>query len=184
MPDNSAMPQMPSPQTPGTMGFGPFTDTQGRRCQSQVSDHATEFLPSPYPSHLPYVLPFDKFTRIMIFAVRRMAAHGLNDAHAANAMLGIFGLNYRRPLVLLRALMLEMAAQSRRSIMIAPCCCPRMTEDEMRIMCVIGIAENNFADCHALMGILLDSSNCLGPVSSALALSAAMEDYGKALVWG
>lgn len=184
MSDNNAMPQMPAPQTPGTMRYGPFADTQGQGRRPRVSDHATEPLPSTCPAHLPYVLPFDQFTRVMIFAVRRMAAHGLNDAHAANALLGVFGINYRRPLVLLRALMQEMATQSQRSILISPCCCARMTEDEMRIICVIGIAERDFADCYAIMRTLLDSPDCPGAVSTALALSAAISDYGKTLVLG
>lgn len=140
--------------------------------------------PASPPTNLPYALPFDYVTRIILLGVRRMAAHGLNDAHAANALLGVFGITYRRPLVLLRALMLEMASLSQRSIMIAPCCCPRMTADEMRILCALSIAERDFADCHALMSELLETPDCLGPVSSALALSAALSDSGKGLGLG
>ena len=45
-------------------------------------------------------------------------------------MLGAFGRSYRRPLVLMRAMMLELARASSRKILVAPCCCARMTADE------------------------------------------------------
>jgi len=55
-----------------------------------------------------------------------MGATGLNDASAASAFIGLFGLSYRRPLVLVRALMAETARVSARTISLAPCCRGRM----------------------------------------------------------
>ncbi len=64
---------------------------------------------------------------MILVAMRRMAAHGIRDAHAALLMLDLFGGRFRRPLVLLRAFMLEFARASQRSIKVAPCCSLRMT---------------------------------------------------------
>src|SRR3546814_8985449 len=71
----------------------------------------------------PRPLPGGYGNRLFLYVMRRMATAGVNDAHAANAMLGAFGRSYRRPLVLMRAMMLEMARTSSRKILIAPCCC-------------------------------------------------------------
>ena len=62
-----------------------------------------------YPVELPRPIPGGYGNRLFLFVMRRMATAGVNDAHAANAMLGAFGRSYRRPLVLMRAMMLELA---------------------------------------------------------------------------
>src|SRR6478736_3110082 len=56
---------------------------------------------------LPYAVPDCPYSRLLLFGVRRMAAAGLNDAHATHAFLTGFGLFYRRPVILLRAFMAE-----------------------------------------------------------------------------
>jgi hypothetical protein len=76
---------------------------------------------------LPRPLPSEGSARLLLFGFRRLATHGLQDAHAANAMIGGFGLGFRRPLILLRALMAELSRVSNRKIVVAPCCCLRMT---------------------------------------------------------
>ena len=61
------------------------------------------------PLDLPRSMPHGYGNRLFLYTMRRMASAGVNDAHAANAMLGAFGRSYRRPLVLMRAMMLEVA---------------------------------------------------------------------------
>src|SRR4051812_45479158 len=81
----------------------------------------------PLSHLLPHIAPDVTGTRLFLQVVRRMGVGGLNDAHAANTLIGVFGLSFRRPLVLTRALMAELARASTASIMIAPSCCCRMT---------------------------------------------------------
>jgi hypothetical protein len=57
---------------------------------------------SPISIVLPRPAPIVAEQRLLLYAIRRMGAHGLNDAHAANALFGTFGRGYRRPLILLR----------------------------------------------------------------------------------
>jgi len=86
------------------------------------------------PPILPLPLPADPTMRAILVAIRRMAAHGIRDANAASMMVGHFGLRFRMPLALVRALVIEIARCSRRSIALAPCCAMRMTEDEGLIL--------------------------------------------------
>ena len=79
---------------------------------------------------LPLPLPEGRIERSVLFALRRMAAHGLRDVSAAWLMLDLFSTGFRRPLVLLRAFMLELAHAATGPIQVAPCCAPRMTEHE------------------------------------------------------
>jgi hypothetical protein len=119
--------------------------------------------------------------RLLLFGIRRVAAGGLNDAHAANAYLAAFGLAYRRPLILLRALMAELSRVSRRRIMIAPCCCPRTTSAEANILEAVVNAVEAPHDAHRLLCETLDVENCLGALSSAQALGQAFADLGHPL---
>lgn len=123
--------------------------------------------------------PQTRTEKLIMFAVRRLAAHGLNDAHAANAMMGSFGMGYRRPLVLLRAYMAELARASQRQITIAPCCCPRMTQDEGRLLSVIAVANTNTACARYHLGMLAGTADILPALSAAMALSDALTDLGQ-----
>lgn len=94
-------------------------------------DETTDPLPLPLPR-----LPAE---RVMLIAMRRMGAHGLHDAHAAMLIFNTYGIGFRRPLVLLRAFMMELARGAQRQIVIAPCCARRMTRDEGRLLaCLSG----------------------------------------------
>src|SRR5688572_9699083 len=94
---------------------------------------------------LPDRWPSEANSRLLLFAIRRVAAGGLNDAHVTNAFIASFGLAYRRPLILLRALMAELSRMSQRKIMVAPCCCPRMTAAET---VVLAAASHGIEDPH------------------------------------
>lgn len=136
---------------------------------SQLAD----LLPSPTPA--------EENGRLLLFAVRRVATTGLHDAHAANALLCAFGLGYRRPLVLLRALMAELSRISARKIPIAPCCCPRMTADEAVIIEAVAHALDRPHETHERLRATLGVANCLGALSSAQALGQAFADLGRPL---
>jgi hypothetical protein len=131
---------------------------------------------------LPLPVPPIADEQLLLFIVRRLAAHGLHDAHAANAMLCSFGLSYRRPLMLLRAFMLELARASRRSITVAPCCAARMTLDEGRIMAALTQAGSDRACAmHHLREVTADA-DAHPALSAAMALFDAMSDLGRPLV--
>jgi hypothetical protein len=49
---------------------------------------------SPVDAHRP--MPSGYGHRRLLFVLRRMASAGVNDAHAANAMIGAFGRSCRR----------------------------------------------------------------------------------------
>lgn len=83
---------------------------------------------------LPLPLPDGRIERSVLFAVRRMAAHGVRDVSATWLILDLLSTGFRRPLVLLRAFMLELAHAATGPIRMAPCCAPRMTEHEGLIM--------------------------------------------------
>ena len=111
---------------------------------------------------LPHVLPACPHARIALFAIRRMGAHGLADARAAHTLFTVFGQDFRRPLILMRTLMADLASHASGQIAIAPCCCARMT-----------VAEA------ALMTILLGVRRVDGVLASAAAVSAAFADEGR-----
>ena len=118
-------------------------------------------------------------TRLLLDAIRRMAQGGLNDAFAAHAMLSLFGVRNRRPTVLLRALMAEMARTSHRQIIVAPCCCGMMTAAEMELLLVISASQDRSRFAHARICSLLGVDHALGVLSSAQALAQAFEDLGR-----
>src|SRR3546814_14462577 len=72
---------------------------------------------------LPHTLPEDADARLVLFAIRRLSAHGLHDACAAHAFVTAFGEAFRRPLVLVRAFMLDVASTAAQPDQHGPCCC-------------------------------------------------------------
>ncbi len=140
-----------------------------------ISDHITLATP------LPYAAPVVRSPRLLLYAVRRLGAHGLMDAHAANALMGTFGQSYRRPLILLRALMLEMARTAQSHVMIAGCCCARMTQDEATLIEAISRANADPRAARILLENLLNEPHCLGALTTAQALDQAFSDLGKPL---
>jgi hypothetical protein len=135
----------------------------------------------PSPTLLPHAAPASPYRRLLLFAIRRMAAGGISDAHAAHAIFTGFGLGYRRPLVLLRALMAELSRVSTASLKVAPCCCPRMTRDEAMLLDLIAEAPTRPALVHQALVDLLHVHSCLGALSSAEAVANAFADLGMPL---
>jgi len=135
----------------------------------------------PSPELLPHAAPAHPYRRLLLFAVRRMAAGGIADAHAAHAIFTGFGLGYRRPLILLRALMAEVSRVSAVQLKVAHCCCARMTRDEAMLLDLIAEAPSRPDQVHAALRDLLHVHSCLGVVSSAEAVANAFADLGMPL---
>ena len=125
--------------------------------------------------------PSDPLTRMMLVAIRRMAAHGIRDAHAANMVITTLGIHFRMPLVLLRAFMLEMAQASRRSITLAPCYSCRMTRDEERLMTVLACANREPDNAAAALDQLTAGGLIHPPLSLAATLGDVLAEAGYAM---
>ncbi len=130
---------------------------------------------------LPHAAPASPYRRLLLFAIRRMAAGGITDAHAAHAIFTGFGLGYRRPLVLVRALMAELSRVSTAKLTVAPCCCPRMTSDEAMLVDLIAEAPDRPDSVHLALNGLLHVRTSLGVLVSAQAVAAAFHDLGMPL---
>ncbi|HWI87249.1 MAG TPA: DUF6628 family protein [Sphingomonas sp.] len=135
----------------------------------------------PHSELLPNAAPLSPYRRLLLYALRRMAAGGITDAHAAHAIFTGFGLGYRRPLILLRTLMAEISRVSAIRLTVAPCCCPRMTHDETLLLDAIAGAGLHAATVHEALRGLLRVRTCLGVLASAQAVAAAFSDAGMPL---
>ena len=130
---------------------------------------------------LPETAPRCANSRLLLYTLRRIAAGGLHDAHAAQAFIGGFGPGFRRPLLLIRALIAEMARISQRKFLVAPCCCGRMTEAEGILLALVAQGEQDPRGAHEQLAGLLGVRQCLGALSSAQALGQAFMDLGRPL---
>ena len=83
-------------------------------------------------------LPARRHQTLGLVLVRRLAGHGLHDARATMLALDASGTEFRRLLVLARALVVDLARTSRRKILLAPCCAAGMTRDEGLLMAIVG----------------------------------------------
>ncbi|UZK66898.1 DUF6628 family protein [Sphingomonas sp. M1-B02] len=131
---------------------------------------------NPLSALLPARQPEDPGARLLLFGVRQMGAHGLNDASAAHAFLVAFGKGFQRPLVLLRTLMTEMSAQSAGPIQIAPWCCPRMTASEAALLDVIARVRTQPETAALLLADLLGVREAMGVTVTAHAVANAFAD--------
>ncbi len=123
---------------------------------------------------LPLPLPDDRVERSVLFAVRRMAAHGVRDVSAAWLILDLFSTGFRRPLMLLRAFMLELAHAATGPIKVAPCCAPRMTEHEGLIMLTLFAAAGDLATAEDALARLTGSPQVFEPLSAAAVFGRAI----------
>ncbi|MFD1950696.1 DUF6628 family protein [Sphingomonas arantia] len=130
---------------------------------------------------LPHAMPAASADRLLLFAIRRMAQGGIDDAYAANAMLTHFGHGFRRPLVLLRAMMAEVSRVSARSLMVAPCCCPRTTADEHGLLTAIAEAGGDPRAGHDRLARHIGVRHCHVAGETARALAESFCDLGHPL---
>jgi hypothetical protein len=136
---------------------------------------------TPAAELLPYSAPTSPYARLLLFGMRRMAAGGIGDAHAAHSFFTGFGLGYRRPLILTRALMAEVSRVSAIKLVVAPCCCPRMSEAEHVLLGAVASAIADPQGTHDALAGLLKVRDCLGLVTSAQAVAASFADQGMPL---
>lgn len=128
---------------------------------------------------LPLPLPDGRTERILLVMLRRMAAHGIRDASAAWLALDNFGVQFRRPLVLMRSLMVELAQCSHRTIRIAPCCAMQMTRDEGLLMEALNAGGNHASRAGPALCALSGGPDICETLSLTSALNAALADMGK-----
>jgi hypothetical protein len=137
--------------------------------------------PAPGQCQMPLPLPLEHNQRIVLRCLRRMAAHGVRDAQGSLWMFEQFGIHYRRPLVLLRAFVIELAQVSQRRIQIAPCCAMRMTLDEGRIVEALAAASDSPATAQRHLRQLTEADNPASPLSLAIAFNDTLAALGKPL---
>lgn len=130
-------------------------------------------------THLPHALPECVNARIALFAMRRMGANGLADARASHALFTAFGQGFRRPLVLMRSFMADLAGAASGTIAIAPCCCARITSAEAALLTILARVETTPDTARLLMADLLGVRRVDGVLASAAALAAAFADDGR-----
>jgi hypothetical protein len=123
----------------------------------------------------------DPAARLVIYGLRRMGAHGLDDASAAHAFMTAFGKDFRRPLILLRTLVHELGTSSAYPIQIAPWCCPRLTGSEAAVLAVIERSLPNEPAAALLLADLLGVRDAHGPLATATALAIAFADLALPL---
>lgn len=138
-------------------------------------------MPIPPSARLVAQAPDCPYQRLALYAVRRMAAGGIGDAFAAQAFLTGFGVDFRRPLVLMRAFMTELARASAQTIAVAPCCCPRVTAAENAILTALGLAHEDPAGADTQLAWLLGVDDCASVTEHARALAAGFADCGMPL---
>lgn len=130
---------------------------------------------------LPAFQSDDPARRLLLFGIRQMGAHGLNDAAAANAFVTAFGKDFRRPLILLRALMAEISALASGPIQIAPWCCPRMTGAEAALLDALASAGRDPARARLILADLLGNRRADSVATTAAAVAGAFADAGLPL---
>lgn len=130
---------------------------------------------------VPHPVPDGRVARTLLLAIRRIAAGGLDDAYAANLFMGTLGMGYRRPLMFLRVLMREVSRVSQRSVPIAPCCCPRMTEGEAAFLLAIESGRSAPEVARAALARTTGTLDMLPALSIAQALGDALDDLGRPL---
>lgn len=127
---------------------------------------------------LPCPLPEDRGGRLMVLAMRRMGANGVNDAAIAHHFLVAFGARFRRPLLMTRVVVHDLSLAARAPIAIAPCCCPRMTAAEA---VMVDAAANVFRapeKTRLLVGDLIDARHPDAVVAAIAAMAGAYLDAG------
>ena len=122
-------------------------------------------------------LPARRHQTLGLVLLRRLAAHGLHDARATMLALDAAGGEFRRLLVLGRALVVDLTRTSQRKIVLAPCCAAGMTRDEGLLMALIAGAG---LDVH---GALTEDAPCPDAMTTAHALGQELERIASRNKW-
>lgn len=123
----------------------------------------------------------DPAARLFMFGFRCMGANGLNDASAAHAFVIAFGKDFRRPLMLLRTLLVDLSVVSARPIQVAPWCCPRLTPSEGAMLDVVRHSIADERRAHLLLSDMIGVRDAARPLATATALASAFADLGLPL---
>ncbi|GAA0730606.1 DUF6628 family protein [Sphingomonas japonica] len=137
--------------------------------------------PSPtrfFSQSLTMLQPADPARRLLLFAIRQIGAHGLQEASAAQAMLTAFGKDFRRPLVLMRTFMFDMSQAAANPIQIAPWCCYRMTGGEATLLDILGRIEREPEIAAMLLADLIGVRDADSVAVTANLLASAFRDLG------
>ena len=126
---------------------------------------------------LELTLPARRHQTLGLVLVRRLAGHGLHDARATMLALDASGTEFRRLLVLARALVVDLARTSRRKILLAPCCAAGMTRDEGLLMAMVG---GGGLDVH---GVLTEDAACTDAMATAHALGEELDRVATRNAW-
>jgi len=140
---------------------------------------------SPRPSLaalLPSPIPACPTTRAIIVATRRMAIHGLHDASAVSLAIAHFHGHFRKILVLLRALVLELSQCAQHDICVAPCCTPRLTHHEAALVAALQQATAQPYAAQAQLARLTGSQQTGALLATTQALANALCDAGRPLL--
>ena len=122
-------------------------------------------------------LPARRQDTLGLVIFRRMAAHGLSDARATMLALDAGGQNFRRMLILSRALVVDLARASQRRILLAPCCATGMTRDEGLLMDLI---KGGGLDIYAA---LTDDARCNAALTTAHAYGDELDQVARRNGW-
>ncbi|NBC35167.1 hypothetical protein GTZ99_01180 [Novosphingobium sp. FSY-8] len=133
---------------------------------------------NPLTRILPHEAPPCDATRRLLIAARRMAIHGVYDAQAAMLLFCCHGLQFRRSLVLLRALMLDVSAAARAPIQIAPCCVGRMTAHEHALITAIATAGRDTPRAMEALDRLTGGGDSGGLLATTMVLADALRQAG------
>lgn len=128
-----------------------------------------------FDTMLPHVAPASGDGRTLLFAIRRMAMHGMDDAFAVNTMMAAYGMRYRKPLLLLRTMLIDIARNARGNIVVTPCCAPRMTAHEHAILSAIGDPDRAIAH----LSPLIDTERASTTQATVSALSESLTALGR-----
>lgn len=134
----------------------------------------------PKSSTQPTLLPMPDLCtdRTMIRIMRRLGGHGTRDAQASMLALRHFGQSFRQILVLTRCYVTEIAHASRRNIMIANCCAPKMTRDEALLLETIALSQRLPARTMRNLSELTGGGASQRVTTVARALNNALENQG------
>ena len=130
-------------------------------------------------SALPHAMPAGAGARLALVVFRRLGAHGRDDAVAAHAILTAFGQAFRRPLVLMRAMMADLAANAAAPIAIAPCCCVRTTLAEHAMLTALARAATAPDSARLLLADLLGVRHADRVNTCVMAVAMAFADTGR-----
>lgn len=135
----------------------------------------------PLVTALPKLQPEDPGVRLLLFGVRQTGANGLYDASTAHAFMVAFGKAFRRPLMLLRALMQEMSVMASGPVQIGPWCCPRMTTSEACLIAALEKVRTNPEAASLLLADLVGVRDASGLLPTANALAQSFADLALPL---